>query len=105
VPSNCQSESFRRLAKDALSTGPELHAYCRTARFKDLAAYYVALDVLPGATGLFGQRFGKHPELPDRHFEVTANREHDITGSVCLTAFYPAQIEVAIPERSRQTGL
>jgi len=73
--------------------------------FKDLTVCDVTLDVLLGAIGLFGQRFGKHPELPDRHFEVTANREHDIAGSVCLTAFYPAQIEVAIPKRSRQTGL
>ena len=43
-----------------------------------------------GPLRLFRQRFGKCPELPDRHFEVTANREHDVTGNVCLTAFYPA---------------
>ncbi len=91
---------------DTRSTGTELRLCNRTIRLLDIMTICDAkFDVLLEAAGPFGQRFGKRPELPDRHFEVTANREHDVTGNVCLTTFYPAQIIVAIPQRGRQTGL
>lgn len=64
-----------------------------------------SLDVLLGAGGLFGQRFCKRPELAYRHFEVAANRKHDVAGYICFATLDPPQIVIAITERSRQTGL
>jgi hypothetical protein len=70
-----------------MSIGPEPHSLEYTVGL-EIHGAAIDLAVLLGATEPFGQGFGKRPELPDRHFEVGANRKHDVTCDICLATLY-----------------